>query len=872
MAPGRESQLRNCRRFWRGTQFCLAAAAGAAFVLAAPAGPKAQQSQNPVIALGNAAVTGFSGASPPIQIPPGVDPALTTFIDRGGPSLRVVDLQHMGGPPAAQLVGVLKPFTFSAATIGQVFGLALDNSSPPNIYAAATSAYGLPIIAPGPDGEPQHIKFGAPNAAFMPGLWGPRGGPGTIWKIDGVTGAVGVFANVILGGRANSGAALGGLAFDPDSQSLFVADRETGFIHRFGMDGRELGRYDHGDTGRDAQGMPPVPWTSQVPIDITSAQFDSTDPATWNYAAPERRVFGLAVHQHRLYYAVADGLQVWSVGLNADGSFGGDAVIELAAPPAFGPTEISKIAFDEQGRMFLAERPAATGAFDFEALAVSAIGRVLRYAIAATMPDGRRIWREPPDEYAIGFPRDLRNGNGGVAIGYRYDANGNLMPGACGGFMWSTGEDLRDAPNAALTAKLTQSGPLNVDGLQGNETWRVRRDAEPPLMAYFIDYDDRFDEDGARGHLGDIAIAHDCAPLLPPRIEIFPTTPGGPPERHAGPPGKPRTPPGTPPGMPGTPPTPPTNNCPLSQVRNVTTGECGQCVRPNVLINGKCCPVAALTANPACSNSSCPAGQTAIGPSNFCCNNTQVYTGSGGAQACCSGQVVNGKCQPPNKPPITCQPGSPCCGKGYVPAGNSCCLATKMTSTGTCCPSGQVPSGPNKAQCKPPILIPIGPRCCGAGLIPTTDGKCCASANVTSGGVCCAVAVSATDRSHCPVLTPTTPACAPGYTRMPDGNCCNNRFISDDGMSCISRQPACAKGEFRDSSGACVPVGSPPSPCASGLALDANGNCVGGGGATPPVIVPGAPRRPNVPPPPRTRRPSGPPPRGVLRPSGDRRR
>ena len=409
--------------------------------------------------LGNAAVTGFSGALPPIEIAPGADPGLTTFINLNGPSLRVVDLQHLGGPPMAQLVGALKPYSFPASAIGQVFGVALDDRKPPNIYAAATSAYGLPIVAPGSDGKPDHIKIGAPNATFMPGLWGPKGGPGTIWKIDGVTGAVSLFANVTLGGRVNSGAALGGLAFDSVSQSLFVADRETGFIHRFGMDGPETGRYDHGDAGREAQGLPPVPWTSQAPLDITNAQFDSADPNTWNYAVPARRVFGLAVHQHRLYYAVADSLQVWSVGLNVDGSFGGDAVIELAVPPAAGPTEISKITFDEQGRMFVAERPASSGAFDFEALAVPAIGRVLRYAVAGTMPDGRRNWQPTPDEYAIGFPRDLRNGNGGVALGYRYDSRGNLLPGACGGFMWSTGEDLRDASDGELADTAERGGP-----------------------------------------------------------------------------------------------------------------------------------------------------------------------------------------------------------------------------------------------------------------------------------------------------------------------------------------------------------------------------------------------------------------------------
>ena len=112
------------------------------------------------------------------------------------------------------------------------------------------------------------------------------------------------------------------------------------------------------------------------------------------------------------------------------------------------------------------------------------------------------------------------------------------MPALCGGFMWSTGEDLRDTADAALAARLKQSGPLNVDGLQGNETWRVRRAPEPPLAAYFIDYDDIFTDEAARGHMGDIAIARACLLLPPPQIRIYPTTPGGPPGR----PGRPRPP------------------------------------------------------------------------------------------------------------------------------------------------------------------------------------------------------------------------------------------------------------------------------------------------------------------------------------------
>ena len=111
----------------------------------------------------------------------------------------------MGGPAAAQLVGAPKPFTVPASQVGQVFAVALDDANPPNIYVAASSAYGLPIVAPGPDGRLRHVRTGAPNAAFMQGLWGPKAGSGSIWKIDGATARVTLFANVTTDGKPNSG-------------------------------------------------------------------------------------------------------------------------------------------------------------------------------------------------------------------------------------------------------------------------------------------------------------------------------------------------------------------------------------------------------------------------------------------------------------------------------------------------------------------------------------------------------------------------------------------------------------------------------------------------------------------------------------------
>ena len=45
----------------------------------------AQTAPAGILAPGNAAVTGFSGAIAPAQIAPGVDPRETTFIDVDGP-------------------------------------------------------------------------------------------------------------------------------------------------------------------------------------------------------------------------------------------------------------------------------------------------------------------------------------------------------------------------------------------------------------------------------------------------------------------------------------------------------------------------------------------------------------------------------------------------------------------------------------------------------------------------------------------------------------------------------------------------------------------------------------------------------------------
>jgi hypothetical protein len=96
---------------------------------------------------------------------------------------------------------------------------------------------------------------------------------------------------------------------------------------------------------------------------------------------------------------------------------------------------------------------------------------------------------------------------------------------------------------------------------------------------------------------------------------------------------------------------------------------------------------------------------------------------------------------------------------------------------------------------------------------------------VTSTGICCPVAITTSDRSKCPPKTQViTKTCASGYTKMPDGSCCNNRYLSADGKTCSTKPVPCAPGQFRDLNGVCGLV--PGTSCPPGQTLNREGNCV----------------------------------------------
>jgi hypothetical protein len=761
-----------------------------------------------ILASGNAIVTGFSGAPLPPQIAQGANPGDKAFIDPNGPSARVFNLQAPGSPPHAQVIPSPVLFTVTAAQVGQVFGVVLDNATPPNMYVAATSAYGLPIVVPGPGGAPMRVHQGAPGATFMAGLFGPGGGPGSIWRIDGVSGAVSLFANVTLDGAANSGPALGGLAFDPVSNTLFAADRQTGMIHGFNLSGTQVGIYDHGVQGRQAAGAPPVPYDPSQHVAITSPQFSSDDPASWGYAPLSRLIFGLAVHSGRLYYAVAQALQVWSVSLAPDGSFGSDARLEVQPPEAEGATEISKIAFDNFGDMLLAERAAPTGDYTFVAVAQPGISSVLLYEPVPGTP-GSWQPQPQPQQYAIGFPNPMTNANGGVAIGYGYDANGVIDQSSCGGFVWSTGEQLRNASDPNYAALLAASGPLDVNGLQGNDIGLVVPKNVPPTQSYFLDYDAQLDDPAVSGHLGDIAIPISC------QQAALPGTPGpvaGQPEQPASPglPGLPFLPPGFP-----FPPPPPAGFCPGGMPAG-PNGQCA-CTPPGSPPGQVCCPIGSLPGNGGQCQSPCPGGQSDQASEALCAVGFQPTPGSNGDIDCLNGTdtgvffpAPNQNLTPQQAATVfaTCGSQAPWANQANCPTGwsvqpvqgvpgaqlcqpPSACPNGQPPQNGQCqqlCPSGELPfqvNGPTSQQipnCPQPP--PPSPPCTGPNC-PTPPP--CAGPNCPTPPPCtgpnCQTPPPCTGAS-CP-----PPQCAANTSPQPGFSCCQRGFFPAAGGGCQSSCP-----------------------------------------------------------------------------------
>jgi hypothetical protein len=481
-----------------------------ASLVPARAQPAPAPAGSPVLDRGDAVVSGFSGIKPaPFPLPPGTNPLDGFFIDLDGASARILSLRAVGGPPQGQLVNLPAKLAIPARDVGQVFAITLDDGQggTPNIYLAATSAYGIQIVLPdgfGP-GQAKRLRNGQAGARFMPGQLGsaPGATPGAIWKVDGRTGAVSLFATI----PGNTGPGIGDIVYDARTRHFYASDLDTGLIHRIRADGTPAGSFDHGLMGRPVRGLAALADDGSA-MSVSDPGFDTTNPATWGFTPAGRRIGGMAVHHDRLYYAVAEGNQIWSVAINADGTLSNPRW-ELDVAGMAADSSVTDMLFDAQGRMMLAQRGAQRGSYDYSVFAEPAKSAVLRYRLE--QPDDPATpsrWVALADEYAIGMPTDHRAANGGIALGYGHDATGNLRAGACSTMLWSTGDRLR---SGALPEDPAAAPTDDVHGLQGHDISLVRPQNVPPQQAYFADYDGLFGDAAKAGHIGDVEIWQPCA-------------------------------------------------------------------------------------------------------------------------------------------------------------------------------------------------------------------------------------------------------------------------------------------------------------------------------------------------------------------------
>ncbi len=543
---------------WR--RFSIVALATSLFALGGLPSAKAQDA-TPLISKGNAVVTGFSGTREDASLPGNVHPLDRTYIDGDGASLKIVDISALGGGPSGKLIDAPFKLSIAAKDIGQVFATALapqGGGDAINILTAATSFYGLHIVKDTGNGTAQRILKGTPGATWMPGQFSQRvnGGPGSIWKIDGTTGAVSLFATVTSKSKPNAGPGIGGLAFDKTHEQVFASNLETGFIHRLDMSGRMLGQFDHGETALWGVGRRAEPFRASDRVEITQPSFDSEDPKTWGYAAKARRVVALARHKDRLFYSVAEGPEVWSVGMNNDGGFASDARLEINLNGVPSDATITKIVFDGATTLYLSQRGPAVSSYDYSVFATPDTAAVLRYRWDETGQE----WKAAPDEIAVGLKQPYRSSDGGIALGYGYDSRGQLEFGQCATTLWASGSNLRDGDDEPRVkrggrrlfsglqglsktsgAPLNASQPLTGSGaLQGVVDYFFGGSDTAPWESWFVAFEDQAQDTRRIGHGGDVAIYAPCQtvaeiaepdidvpiiPIDPPELEIPPGTP-----------------------------------------------------------------------------------------------------------------------------------------------------------------------------------------------------------------------------------------------------------------------------------------------------------------------------------------------------------
>ncbi|MEL6943212.1 MAG: hypothetical protein AAFO82_11140, partial [Bacteroidota bacterium] len=365
------------------------------------------------------------------QDPPPVDDSFecgwaiaTCYAELGAPDVGVIfdtrpnSVAPVGADWNDPALGATKvvdvhPLDWNLDSIGQVFGIAIDNKSNPDgdIFLAATDLYRL-------------------DGPWLVGAFGPAGSGG-IYKTPGndlnnTTVFVGTTSipsspcalignnlipntNTLANDAANRGNSIGNIAYDEYNNQLFATNTEDGRIYRIDMTGNILSIYDPFTTGTDVPGI----------------------------INPSERLWGIGVFEEngvvKVYFARersgTNDSEIWSIALDGFGEFlgtvnttcimQGPEILEITVP-SNGEEKVTDIAFSKSCKMLLAERGAPHNA------------RVREYNLISTNWDG-------PKQYIIGLGGD--SSAGGIDYGYVDDGDDTMA--GCDSMIWATGNYLQ---------------------------------------------------------------------------------------------------------------------------------------------------------------------------------------------------------------------------------------------------------------------------------------------------------------------------------------------------------------------------------------------------------------------------------------------
>ena len=251
---------------------------------------------------------------------------------------------------------------------GEVFGIALDGASPPNIYVTSTTCY----------------------IGTVPGT-------GQIHRIDASSGAVTLFATL-----PNEGSGLGNIAYDPVHDQFFVTNFHDGKIYRLDTSGNLIQDFDPGS-----------------PFDPNQSNDD--------FVPLGDRPWGIGVFQNRVYYGMwsedarsagnAGPNRVFSVALDGSGGILPGETLEVSLlPKADGKTlPVADIAFSQNGQMLVAERGMAR-----DQVPTAHQSRVLEYT------GGHLAWATSGNSFLVGV-NEGTNASGGVAYACTRDGESLAM-------------------------------------------------------------------------------------------------------------------------------------------------------------------------------------------------------------------------------------------------------------------------------------------------------------------------------------------------------------------------------------------------------------------------------------------------------------